>query len=65
MSIPLKFPVAGSMLKTFTMAPRRFAKVWVATLRQDAVADGITRARATVKRYVLRSNLVEYVLDPF
>lgn len=65
MNIPLKFPVAGSMLKTFTMAPRSLCQsVGRQFCAEDAVADAITRARATVNRYMFVSNLVEYVLDP-
>lgn len=66
MSIPLKFPVAGSTLKTFTMAPRSLCQsVGRQFCAEDAVADAIIRTRATVKRYMFFiSNLVEYVLDP-
>ena len=66
MSIPLKFPVAGSMLKTFMMAPRSLCQsVGRQFCAEDAVADARIRARATVKRYMFFvSNLVEYVLDP-
>src|SRR5215813_673004 len=66
MSIPLKFPVAGSMRKTFTMAPRSLCQsVGRQFCAEDAVTDAMTRARATVKRYMFFvSNLVEYVLDP-
>jgi hypothetical protein len=66
MSIPVKFPVAGSMLKTFTMAPRSLCQsVGRQFCAEDAVTDAITRARATVMRYMFFvSNLVEYVLDP-
>ena len=66
MSIPLKFPVAGSILNTFTMAPRSLCQsVGRQFCAEDAVADAITRARATVNRYMsFVSNLVEYVLDP-
>src|SRR5262249_44096033 len=67
MSSPLKFPVAASMLKTFTMAPRSLCQsVGRQVCAEDAVADAMTRARATVKRYMFFvSNLVEYpVLGP-
>ena len=54
------------MLKTFRMAPRSLCQsVGRQFCAEDAVADAITRASATVKRYMfLVSNLVEYALDP-
>ena len=60
MSIPLKFPVAGSMVKTFMMVPRSLCQsVGRQFCAEDAVAGAITRARATMKRYMFFvSNLV-------
>jgi hypothetical protein len=55
MNSPLKFPVAGSTLKTFTMAPRSLCQsVGRQFCAEEAVAEAeaATRTRATVKRYM-------------
>ena len=59
MNKPLKFPVAESMLKTFRMATRSLCQIVGRQFcAEDAVADAITRTRATVKRYMFVSKLV-------
>jgi hypothetical protein len=53
MKIPLKFPVAESMLRTFRMAPRSLCQsegVGNEPCAEDAAVDAITRPRAMVKR---------------
>jgi hypothetical protein len=51
MKIPLKLPVAVSMLKTFKMAPCSLFQI-DGLCAQDAAVDAIRRTKATVTRYM-------------
>jgi hypothetical protein len=63
MKIPLKFPVAGSMLKTFSTAPRSLCQSeGNEPCAEDATVDAITRPRAMVKRYMFVSKLGELMV---
>jgi hypothetical protein len=55
MKIPLKFPVAESMFKTFRMAPPSLCQIegrGNEPCAEDAAVDAMTRPRAMVKRYM-------------
>ena len=56
MKTPLKFPVAASMRKTFTMAPRSLCQSegeGNEPCAEAAATDAMRRAKAAVKRYMI------------